>query len=195
MQRPPAYSAIKVDGERAYDRARGGEEVTLDERPISVHRLAIVAMPDADHTVLEAECGKGTYVRSLARDSRPPPSAASVMSPRSAAWSSVPFDDATMLAAGYADHRARGGHRRVARRYLVPIGFVLGDLPEVAVQASDAARIGRGQSVLIRGRGRPGFRGGGARHIRRPQHRGRRDRRGRLPPETGIPRLKRKSRQ
>ena len=68
MQRPPAFSALKIDGERAYDLARGGEEVVLEERPVAIHRLALVEMPDADHAVFEAECGKGTYVRALARD-------------------------------------------------------------------------------------------------------------------------------
>jgi len=68
MQRPPSFSAIKIGGERAYDLAREGELVELAERPVTIRRLAVVDMPDADHTVLEAECGKGTYVRSLARD-------------------------------------------------------------------------------------------------------------------------------
>jgi tRNA pseudouridine55 synthase len=68
MQRPPAYSALKVDGERAYDLARGGAPVELEERPVTIHRLAVVEIPDADHAVFEAETGKGTYVRALARD-------------------------------------------------------------------------------------------------------------------------------
>src|SRR6185295_18513839 len=68
MQRPPAFSALKIDGTRAYDLARAGEEVILEERPVSIARLDLVAMSDADHAVFEAECGKGTYVRALARD-------------------------------------------------------------------------------------------------------------------------------
>src|SRR2546423_6947634 len=65
---PPQYSAIKIEGERAYDLARDGETVELKARPVEIHRLAVVSVPDADHTEFEAECGKGTYVRSLARD-------------------------------------------------------------------------------------------------------------------------------
>ena len=65
---PPRYSAIKVDGERAYDLARDGEMVELAARPVEIHRLELVNIPDADHAEFEAECGKGTYVRSLARD-------------------------------------------------------------------------------------------------------------------------------
>ena len=65
---PPQFSAIKVNGERAYDIARDGETVELQARQIEVHWLRIVNAPDADHTEFETECGKGTYVRSLARD-------------------------------------------------------------------------------------------------------------------------------
>ena len=65
---PPRYSAIKIDGERAYDLARDGETVELAARPVEIHRLELVELPDADHAVFEAECGKGTYVRALARD-------------------------------------------------------------------------------------------------------------------------------
>lgn len=67
-QVPPVYSAIKVEGARAYDLARGGAEVELAARDITVHRLDLVECPDADHATFEAECGKGTYVRALARD-------------------------------------------------------------------------------------------------------------------------------
>ncbi|GHC69827.1 tRNA pseudouridine synthase B [Limoniibacter endophyticus] len=67
MQQPPAFSAIKVDGERAYDRARGGEEVELPSREVEIDRLEIIDHTD-EKTTLEVECGKGTYVRSLARD-------------------------------------------------------------------------------------------------------------------------------
>src|SRR5215467_7110574 len=67
-QVPPRFSAVKVDGERAYDLARGGEVVELEARPVEIHRLELLETPDADHSVLAAECGKGTYVRALARD-------------------------------------------------------------------------------------------------------------------------------
>ena len=68
LQTPPAFSAIKVDGNRAYDLARAGEVVELEARSAQVDRLTLVAMPDGDTAVFEAECGKGTYVRALARD-------------------------------------------------------------------------------------------------------------------------------
>lgn len=67
MQTPPQFSAIKISGERAYDLAREGETVDIPAREVEIGRLDIVEH-DADHTMFEVECGKGTYVRSLARD-------------------------------------------------------------------------------------------------------------------------------
>src|SRR5438309_3512785 len=67
-QVPPRFSAVKIEGERAYDLARDGEPVELAPRPIAIHRLELVETPDAGHAVFEAECGKGAYVRGLARD-------------------------------------------------------------------------------------------------------------------------------
>jgi tRNA pseudouridine55 synthase len=67
-QIPPAYSAIKVDGKRAYALARAGEEVTLTARTIRIDSLKLQSLPDADHASFEVQCGKGTYVRSLMRD-------------------------------------------------------------------------------------------------------------------------------
>jgi tRNA pseudouridine55 synthase len=67
-QVPPRFSALKIEGERAYDLAREGETVALAARPVEVHRLELIATPDADRAGFEAECGKGTYVRALARD-------------------------------------------------------------------------------------------------------------------------------
>ncbi|HEX7881533.1 MAG TPA: tRNA pseudouridine(55) synthase TruB, partial [Afipia sp.] len=67
-QIPPQYSAIKIQGERAYDLARDGEIVPLTPRPVEIHELTLVEQIDNNHSVFEAECGKGTYVRALARD-------------------------------------------------------------------------------------------------------------------------------
>ncbi|MBX9739813.1 MAG: tRNA pseudouridine(55) synthase TruB, partial [Beijerinckiaceae bacterium] len=67
MQAPPAFSAIKVNGERAYDMARDGEIVELAARPVTINSLEMIASTD-DDAVFEARCGKGTYVRAIARD-------------------------------------------------------------------------------------------------------------------------------
>jgi tRNA pseudouridine55 synthase len=68
MQVPPAFSAVKVEGQRAYDLAREGEVFELAARPLWVQELVMAGRPDADHVRLEMVCGKGGYVRSVARD-------------------------------------------------------------------------------------------------------------------------------
>src|SRR5262249_23928304 len=68
MQGPPRFSAVKIAGERAYGLARDGEVVDIAPRPVAIHRLELIETPDRDHATLVAECGKGTYVRALARD-------------------------------------------------------------------------------------------------------------------------------
>ena len=68
QQVPPAFSAIKVEGERAYDLARSGEAVDLRQRPVRIDDLRLIAVREPDSATFEVTCGKGTYVRSLARD-------------------------------------------------------------------------------------------------------------------------------
>ncbi len=68
MQVPPIYSALKINGERAYDMARDGRPPVLPPRPARIDRFELVDRPDADHAVFEVESGKGVYMRSLARD-------------------------------------------------------------------------------------------------------------------------------
>lgn len=68
MQVPPQFSAVKIDGQRAYKMARDGESLDLAARPLWVESLILLDRPDADHVVLELVCGKGGYVRAIARD-------------------------------------------------------------------------------------------------------------------------------
>jgi len=154
MQRPPAFSAIKVEGARAYDLAREGEAVMLDERPVTIHRLALVETPDRDHAVFEAECGKGTYVRALARDiGRRLGSLGHVVALRRLVVG--PFDEATFVTLAELEARKEAGAGDALDAMLRPVGFVLADLPELVLSTSDAARLRRGQSVIIRGRDAP----------------------------------------
>jgi tRNA pseudouridine55 synthase len=154
MQRPPAFSAIKVEGARAYDLAREGEAVTLDERPVAIHRLDLVETPDRDHAVFEAECGKGTYVRSLARDiGRMLGCRGHVVALRRLVVG--PFDEATFVTLAGLEARKEAGGEDALDAMLKPVGFVLADLPELVLSTSDAARLRRGQSVIIRGRDAP----------------------------------------
>jgi tRNA pseudouridine55 synthase len=160
QQVPPRYSAIKIEGERAYDLARDGETVELAARPVDIGRLELIELPDPDHAVLEAECGKGTYVRSLARDfGRALGCFGHVSALRRAAVGS--FTEETMISLEQLEtlcHRAASGEASLADA-LLPVETALDDIPALAVNRSDAARLTRGQAVLLRGRDAPNFRG------------------------------------
>jgi tRNA pseudouridine55 synthase len=159
-QVPPQYSAIKVEGERAYDLARDGEQVELAARPVEIGRLELVEVRDPDHAVLEAECGKGTYVRSLARDlGRALGCFGHVSALRRAAVG--PFGEKSMILLEQLEalcHRAASGEGSLADA-LMPVETALDDIPALAVSGADAARLQRGQAVLLRGRDAPNFRG------------------------------------
>jgi tRNA pseudouridine55 synthase len=160
QQVPPRYSAIKIEGERAYDLARDGEQVELVPRPVEIGRLELVTVPDPDHAVLEAECGKGTYVRSLARDlGRAMGCFGHVSALRRAAVG--PFAPETMISLEQLEalcHRAASGEGNLADA-LMPVETALDDIPALAINRADAARLQRGQAVLLRGRDAPNFRG------------------------------------
>jgi tRNA pseudouridine55 synthase len=159
-QVPPQYSAIKIDGERAYDLARDGETVDLQARPVEIHRLELVHLPDADHAEFRAECGKGTYVRSLARDiGRALGCLGHIKALRREAVGSFSQNDMISLEQLTAMcHRAAAGEASLADA-LLPVETALDDIPALAVARADAARLQRGQAVLLRGRDAPIFRG------------------------------------
>jgi tRNA pseudouridine55 synthase len=160
QQVPPRYSAIKIAGERAYDLARDGEAVELEARPVDIGRLELVATPDPDHAMLYAECGKGTYVRALARDlGRALGCFGHVCALRRVAVG--PFGEETMILLEQLEalcHRAAAGEASLAD-VLMPVETALDDIPALAVSRADAARLQRGQAVLLRGRDAPNFRG------------------------------------
>ncbi|HXW26397.1 MAG TPA: tRNA pseudouridine(55) synthase TruB [Xanthobacteraceae bacterium] len=159
-QVPPRFSAIKVEGERAYDLARDGEVVELTARPVEIGRLELAELADADHAVFEAECGKGTYVRALARDmGRALGTFGHVCALRRTAVG--PFGEGDMISLERLEalwHRAAAGEVRLADA-LKPVETALADIPALAVSRADAARLQRGQAVLLRGRDAPIIRG------------------------------------
>ena len=159
-QVPPRFSALKIAGERAYDLARDGERVELAARPVAVHRLELVETPDVDHAVFAAECGKGAYVRALARDlGRALGCLGHVAALRRTAVG--PFGEAAMISLEQLQalwHRAAAGEASLADA-LEPVETALDDIPALAVSRADAARLQRGQAVLLRGRDAPIFRG------------------------------------
>jgi len=154
MQVPPAYSAIKVDGARAYDLARDGETVVLEARPVFIDSLKLVDMPDEATSVFEARCGKGTYVRALARDmGRLLGCHGHVIALRRTQVGPFEEDAAVTMEALMA--ASDGGDSVQLSRLLQPVEAALADLPELLVSPSDAASLTRGQTVLIRGRDAP----------------------------------------
>ena len=159
-QVPPRFSAIKIDGERAYDIARDGEEPELKARPVNIDRLALIETQDADHSEFEAECGKGTYVRALARDlGRALGCFGHVAALRRIAVG--PFAERDMISLEEVQalcHRASAGEGSLADA-LFPVATALDDIPALAVSRADAARLQRGQAVLMRGRDAPVVRG------------------------------------
>src|ERR1043166_5865837 len=155
-QVPPRFSAIKVEGERAYDLARDGEVVELEARPVEIGRLELVERPDAEHAVFEAECGKGTYVRALARDlGRVLGTFSHVCALRRTAVG--PFGPDDMIPLERLEtlwHRAAAGEASLADAPK-PLETAPVDPPAPAVRRADAARLQRGQAVLLRGRDAP----------------------------------------
>ena len=155
MQTPPAFSAIKIDGQRAYDLAREGEHVILEPRPVFIDLVRIVDTPDEATTVFEAECGKGTYVRAIARDlGRKLGCFGHVISLRRTRVG--PFDNASSITLAQLEalHALDDGGVELTR-CLMPIETALTDMTELNITLSDAGRLRLGQPVLIRGRDAP----------------------------------------
>jgi tRNA pseudouridine55 synthase len=150
-QIPPRFSAIKIKGERAYDLARDGEAPELAARTVQINRLALVAH-DADRSVLEADCGKGTYVRALARDlGRSLGCLGHVAALRRTRVG--PFAEDSAVTVGDLETTRDGADALAA--VLRPVESALGELASVAISRDSAARLMRGQPVILRGRDAP----------------------------------------
>jgi tRNA pseudouridine55 synthase len=174
MQVPPQFSAVKIAGERAYDIAREGETVDIPAREVEIGRLDLLECPDENSAVFEIECGKGTYVRSLARDmGRDLGCHGHIAVLRRVEVDPFVADDLVTLAAleaAAAEARPQGepgedgqivDTRPDKERFaaldalLVDTGAALDCLPEVAVSDDAAQRIRLGNPVIIRGRDAP----------------------------------------
>ncbi len=145
QQVPPAYSAIKVAGERAYDLARSGEEVSLAPRTVRIDSFRLLGCPDADHADFEVRCGKGTYIRSLARDlALALGTVGHVTVLRRLACG--PFDETRAIP---LDKFAELGQFPHLRAHLLPIETALDDIPALALTAAEARRLGYGQALPV----------------------------------------------
>ncbi|MBN9319988.1 MAG: tRNA pseudouridine(55) synthase TruB [Caulobacterales bacterium 68-7] len=144
LQAPPAYSAIKVDGERAYDLARAGEAVELAPRPVRIDALRLVEV-EPDAATFEVDCGKGTYVRSLARDLAAALGACGHVSVlrRTRVGS---FTEASAISLETLEdlrHKAR------ALEGLLPVETALDDIPALAITEDDALLLVQGRSIVL----------------------------------------------
>ena len=145
MQRPPDFAAVKVAGERAYDLARRGEVVDLPPREVHFMEISLVERPDADHAVLEARCGKGAYIRALARDLGEALGCfAHVTALRRLEVGAFTADAAIDL-----DTLVQIVQDDSLPQALVPVSTALADIPALAVTEPQAARLRSGHPIQI----------------------------------------------
>lgn len=151
-QVPPDYSAIKIDGSRAYDLARSGETVDMSPRRIRIDHIGLVDLPDVDHAVLEVVCGKGAYMRSLARDiALALGTFGHVASLRRLA--AGPFDESHAISLESLEALV---HSAPPSSYLRAVESALDDIPALPLNPSQADHLRHGRPVRVAGpEGRP----------------------------------------
>jgi tRNA pseudouridine55 synthase len=144
-QVPPQFSAVKVDGERAYDLAREGEVMELAARPLWVERLEMIGRPDADHVDLEMVCGKGGYVRSIARDLGRALGCLGHVAWLRREWSG-PFNASEGVSLEEIDRLAKSPE---IDALLLPLELGLADLPELPCTPEGAVRLKNGNPGMV----------------------------------------------
>ena len=144
-QIPPAYSAIKVDGQRAYDLAREGVEVVLETRKVRVFSAVLADVPDADHAVIEVHCGKGTYVRAIARDLAEMLGVCGHVSvlARTRVGQFSESDGMTL------EKLQDLVHRGIGLDGMLPVETALDDIPALAVTGEDAFWLSQGRPIVL----------------------------------------------
>ena len=144
-QVPPAFSALKIEGKRAYDLARAGQTVELASRRVLIEHLDLVSRPDADHADFVVGCGKGTYIRSLGRDLAVVLGTVGHLSAlrRTAAG---PFREASAISLPKLEAL---GHIPALLGALAPVATALDDIPAVALTETQADRLRQGQPVFL----------------------------------------------
>jgi tRNA pseudouridine55 synthase len=144
-QVPPSYSAIKVEGRRAYALARADIPIVLPPRPILIERIALVAVPDADHAVFDVVCGKGAYMRALARDVAVAlGTVGHVAALRRTAVGPFTEQDAIAL-----DKVQAVRHSDAVPQQVLPVAAALAGIPALALTEAEARRIQRGQAIAV----------------------------------------------
>ena len=147
-QVPPRYSAVKIEGRRAYDLARARESFELRPRRVEIEHIGLTGQPSADEAIFEVTCGKGTYMRSLARDlGEALNTRAHITALRRLAVGPFSEDHAISL-----DYLETLGHSPAAFEQLRPIGAALDDIPALALSETEANRLRCGQAVSFMAR-------------------------------------------
>ena len=144
-QVPPAFSALKIEGKRAYDLARAGQPVALKPRRVLIERLELLGRPDADHADFVVSCGKGTYIRSLGRDLALSLGTVGYLSAlrRTAVG---PFREEAAISLPKLEAL---GHIPALLGVLTPVATALDDIPALALTEAQADRLRQGQPVLL----------------------------------------------
>ena len=144
-QVPPQFSAVKIDGQRAYKLAREGETMTLAARPLFVESLLLTDRPDADHVTLEMVCGKGGYVRSIARDLGQKLGCLGHVRELRRVWSG-PFEVTDGISLDQVEALAQSPE---LDQHVLPLEKGLDDLPEVKATAEGAVRLRNGNPGMV----------------------------------------------
>ncbi len=154
-QVPPIYSALKIDGERAYDLARAGEKPEMTPRQVLIEELQLLDASNPDHADFETVCGKGTYIRALARDIGRALGCLGHLTllRRTQVGSFTEKDMISLEMLEELRHRPDGVE--ALNEALHSIVTVLDGIPALAVMDQDAAKLRQGQSVLLRGANAP----------------------------------------
>ncbi|MGC9369119.1 MAG: tRNA pseudouridine(55) synthase TruB [Paracoccaceae bacterium] len=145
LQVPPKFSAVKIDGQRAYKLAREDEDFEIAARPLYVESLEMVARPDADHVTLEMVCGKGGYVRSIARDLGEALGCHGHVVELRRIWSG-PFDAEDGVSMELIEELAKTPE---LDDYIRPLEEGLADLPELRCTPEGAARLRNGNPGMV----------------------------------------------
>ncbi|MDA8232037.1 MAG: tRNA pseudouridine(55) synthase TruB [Magnetospirillum sp.] len=145
LQIPPAYSAIKVEGERAYDLARSGEAPDLAPRRVRIHAFTLLGTPDADHADFETVAGKGTYIRALARDLSQALGTKGYVS-RLRRTACGPFREENAISLETIEEVGQGP---ALRSHLLPVETALDDIPALALTEAEARRLRNGQALPL----------------------------------------------
>ncbi|SFB01560.1 tRNA pseudouridine synthase B [Poseidonocella pacifica] len=145
QQVPPKFSAVKIDGERAYKLARDGEEVEIEARPLWVESLLMLDRPDQDHVTLELVCGKGGYVRSIARDLGETLGCLGHVSRLRRVWSG-PFHSKEAVTLAEIERLARDP---ALDAHILPLEIGLADLPQARITPESAARLRNGNPAMV----------------------------------------------